>query len=88
MSCRLDAKNRMTEPRLIGALDPKQRLTFDLVNSAGETDAGTLMRNHNKDEGVGQTAWNNRLSALASLGLVVEIPQGRAKRYRALFAEA
>jgi hypothetical protein len=87
MTCRLDAQNKMTEPKLIGALDPKQKLTFDLVNLAGETDAGTLMRNHSKDEVVGQTAWNNRLSTLASLGLVVEVPLGRAKRYRALFAE-
>jgi hypothetical protein len=34
-----------------------------------------------------QTAWNNRLASLAGLGLVVELSQGRAKRYRSLFAE-
>ena len=29
-----------------------------------------------------QTAWNNRLAKLAELGALVEIPHGRAKRYR------
>jgi hypothetical protein len=40
-----------------------------------------------KEKTTAQTAWNNRLSALATLGLVVELSQGRAKRYRPLFAE-
>ena len=88
MTCRLSVEGRATNPRLIGTLDPKQKLTFDLVNAAGETDASTLMRNDASGEVVGQTAWNNRLAVLASLGLIIEIPQGRAKRYRALFAEA
>jgi len=46
------------------------------------------MREHGESEGVKQTAWNNRLAALAGLGLVVELSQGRAKRYRPLFMES
>jgi len=55
------------------------------VQDHGETDAGELMRNHGAREKVKHaSAWNNRLSALASLGLVVETRQGRLKRYRPL----
>ena len=60
------------QPALIGDLDPKQKLTFDLVCERGETDAGGLMKEYGESEGVKQTAWNNRLVSLAALGLVVE----------------
>jgi hypothetical protein len=88
MLCTLDENNHPHEPRLLGKLDPKQRLTFDLVQQRQETDAAELMRVHGKNEGVQQTAWNNRLSALASLGVVIELSEGRAKRYRPLLAGA
>jgi hypothetical protein len=68
-------------------LDPKQKLTLELVNRIGETDASELMRDHNAGENVKQTAWNNRLSALAEQGLVFEVCLGRAKRYKRLFEE-
>jgi hypothetical protein len=89
MACSLDDEDRPNEPRLIGVLEPKQRITFDLVNEFGETDAAELMREYGKNEKreIGQTAWNNRLAALAGLGLVIESSQGRAKRYRPLFME-
>ncbi|MGH9351049.1 MAG: hypothetical protein ACRD2G_02640 [Terriglobia bacterium] len=87
MLCTLDQKGRAHEAHLAGDLDPKQRVTFNLVRERGETDAAELMRVHGKDEGVKQTAWNNRLAALANLGLVVELSEGRAKRYRPLFTE-
>ena len=88
MLCSLDENNNPHEARLAGDLDPKQRLTFDLVQQRRETDAAELMREHGESEKVKQTAWNNRLVALASLGLVVELSQGRAKRYRPLFMES
>ncbi len=70
----------------LGELDPKQRLTFDLVHERGETDAGALMRDFGESEGVKHTtAWNNRLASLAALGLIIEQSQGRSKRYRPLF---
>ena len=90
MLCSLDRRGEPKEPRLIGDLDPKQRITFNLVCERGETDAAELMREHGKSEKreVGQTAWNNRLAALAGLGLIVEMSQCRAKRYRPLFMES
>ncbi len=88
MACTRDAAGTVTNAMPIGELDPKQRLTFDLVREHGETDAGALMRAYGEGEGTKHTtAWNNRLSALAALGLVVEISQGRAKRYKPLFEE-
>jgi hypothetical protein len=88
MLCDLDGTGTPHQPRLLGDLDPKQRVTFDLVLEHGETDAAALMKGHGEREKLtAQTAWNNRLAVLANLGLIVEISQGRAKRYRPLFAE-
>lgn len=89
MLCSLDAHGDPHQPRLLGELDPKQRMTFDLVQQRGETGAAELMRDYGEAEKTTvQTAWNNRLSALANLGLVVELSQGRTKKYRPLFMEA
>jgi hypothetical protein len=86
MACTLGDGGAVMEPTLLGDLDPKQRVTFDLVREHGETDAGELMREYGKSEGLRHaTAWNNRLASLAALGLVVELSEGRAKRYRPLF---
>ena len=86
MTCVLSGGGAVVEASPMGELDPKQRLTFDLVLTHGETDAGALMREYGKSEGVRHTtAWNNRLASLAALGLVIEQSQGRAKRYRPLF---
>ncbi len=86
MICSLDASDTVIGTDLIGELDPKQRITFDLVRERGETDAGELMRVYGEGEGLKHTtAWNNRLTALAARGLLMEISQGRAKRYRPLF---
>jgi hypothetical protein len=88
MTCALDEQGIPSQATLIGNLDPKQKLTFDLVNQKGETDASELMREHGADETVKQTAWNNRLAALAGLGLIYELSQGRTKRYKPLFGGA
>jgi hypothetical protein len=61
-------------------------MTFEIVYQHGETDAGELMRKN--DDGLKHTtAWNNRLSSLASMGLIMEVSRGRSKRYRPLFWE-
>lgn len=88
MLCTLDGGGRVHQPKLVGDLDPKQRITFDLVQKYRETDASQLMRDYGESEGVQQTAWNNRLAGLANLGLIVELSQGRARRYRPLFGES
>ncbi|WP_165190889.1 hypothetical protein [Caulobacter soli] len=85
ISCQFAADGAVSDVRLLGTLDPKQKFAFDLVMSKGETDAGELFREFGESEGVKQTAWNNRLSALSSAGVVFEISSGRGKRYRTLF---
>jgi hypothetical protein len=83
--CALAADGSVHAAALLGELEEKQHLTFRLVQDHGETDAGELMRKYGEREKVRHaTAWNNRLSALASLGLVIETRQGRLKRYRPL----
>jgi hypothetical protein len=88
MACVLDNKS-VVQSELLGELDPKQRVTFKLVCEHGEIDAGQLMRTYGESEGLRHTtAWNNRLASLAALGLVVELSEGRAKRYRPLLEGA
>jgi hypothetical protein len=84
MTCQLADDGAVSNPGLIGQLDRKQQLTFDLVRQRGETDAMELMRESGGSEDVGSTAWNNRLSSLAALGLVIEMSFGRTKRYKPL----
>lgn len=85
MSC-VARGDEVVEAAPIGELDPKQRLTFDLVQQRRETDAGELMRDFAATDPVkSPTAWNNRLASLAMLGLVAEISQGRSKRYKPIF---
>lgn len=85
MLCSVDENGEPRSPKLIGDLDPKQRTTLDEVLQRHETDAGELMDSYGESEGVKQTAFNNRLTALAEMGLVIEVSHGRLKRYRALF---
>jgi hypothetical protein len=86
MACALSGEGEVTQAVPLGELDPKQGVTFKIVHEGGLTDAADLMRKYGAAEGIKQTAWNNRLAALAALGLVVELSEGRAKRYRPLFA--
>ena len=85
LTCHVTKDGKVSRAALVGDLEAKQRLTFDLVKQHGETDAGELMRKYGKREQTRHaTAWNNRLSALAALGLIAEVRIGRLKRYRPL----
>jgi hypothetical protein len=89
ITCTLSESSTVTDVALIGELEPVQRRTFELVRQSGETDAGGLMRAHGASDGTTHTtAWNNRLTSLAFLGLLVEVSQGRTKRYKPLFVDA
>lgn len=84
LCCDLTETGAATKVRLLGRLEPKQQLTYQAVQTAGEVDAGALAAGGFDDATVGVTAWNNRLSALATKGLVTEYQHGRSKRYGAV----
>lgn len=82
ISCRFESNN-ITEIELIGSLDPKQQMTFDLVHELKVTDANQLMEQWGTEENTkSTTAWNNRLASLASRGLIREFNKGRSKFYK------
>lgn len=81
-ACRTGADGAPELPDVLGELDDKQQRTLDLLRDLGEADASTLQKIGHPDEGVGQTAWNNRLAALSAKGLVIEQQHGRTKRYQ------
>ena len=80
LACQLNTKGDAHDAALLGRLEGKQQIAFDLVCAQGESDAAALQMGSGEE--VGQTAWNNRLSALSGQGLLVETVSGRTKRYR------
>ncbi|SDF23859.1 hypothetical protein SAMN05444167_1809 [Terriglobus roseus] len=87
LTCSLSMDGTVSAAGMIGELDPKQQLTFNLVCKRGQADAQELMREYGANEPIGVTAWNNRLSSLVALGVLIEdISTGRTKRYRPLLA--
>jgi hypothetical protein len=79
--CKLSENDVATSVKVIGRLEEKQEITLNAVFKIGEVDATALSRTSD-DNGVGSTAWNNRLAALAGRGLVIEEKKGRGKFYR------
>ena len=82
-SCELDSEDSVVSARLIGDLDPAQRSTFDAALQLGTISAPDLAARF-ADQRIGPTAWNNRLSALATKGLLVERKQGKTKSFSPL----
>lgn len=86
-SCELSSNDRVTTACLIGDLDPAQRATFEAVREVGGITAPELAVRF-ADAQIGPTAWNNRLSALASKGLLIERRQGKSKSFSPLLENA
>jgi hypothetical protein len=76
--CQLE-NHVVTDPKVIGFVEGKQKEALIEVISRGETDAPTLARLTPDQK---PTIWNNRLSALAVRGLVMEIGTEKTKRYK------
>jgi len=88
VSCELANDGCASNVELIGNLDPKQRLTFELVLKFKQVDANSLMEQFGEAEKTkSTTAWNNRLASLASRGIIREYSKGRSKYYRPLLTE-
>lgn len=82
-SCELEGEDHIIGAQLIGELDPAQRSTFEAVIELGAITAPELAARFASQK-IGPTAWNNRLSALATKGLLVERKQGKAKSFSPL----
>ena len=66
--------------RLIGVLDPGHRKTFEAVLRHKQITGAELERQH-PQEGVGATAWNNRLKELHTRRLLTRSKRGREQVY-------
>jgi hypothetical protein len=82
-NCELGSGDDVTNARLIGELDPAQRSTFEVAIELGVITAPELATRF-ADQQIGPTAWNNRLSALATKGVLVERKQGKTKSFSPL----
>lgn len=82
-SCDIDPSGTVIGARLIGELEPAQRSTFEAALELGAITAPELALRFT-DQRIGPTAWNNRLSALATKGLLIERKQGKAKLFSPL----
>jgi hypothetical protein len=80
-ACDLDPNGASVNVRLLGELDEVQRATLDRVIHLGTTNAPALAAQSAEVSGIGPTAWNNRLSNLASRGLLVERRGGKTKTF-------
>jgi len=82
LTCTTGVDGCIENIQLCGKLEDKLQETLTLVARKGETTAAQLHEEFRTFDSVGATAWNNRLAALASKSLVVEILRGRTKKYR------
>jgi len=75
-----DGQGNLRDAFVVGTLEPTQRETLKVVSALGEADAKSASQAA-KDSAAGVTAWNNRLSNLASLRLLQERKMGKTKLY-------
>lgn len=79
--CSLGSGDTVGSPRILGIVDGKQQDALREVLERGETDAPTLAKTTPDQK---PTVWNNRLTALVAKGLLMEVGNGKTKRYRAV----
>jgi hypothetical protein len=82
LACGISPNGDISNVRLIGKLEEKLLDTFNLVREKGSATAVELYAHSRESDAIGPTAWNNRLSTLTSKSLVIEIAQGRTKKYQ------
>lgn len=78
-ACRLTPSGEPRDPKILGELDEAHQSTFDLVARLKSASAPGLAAQ--SKEGLAPTAWNNRLSSLATRGLLIERRSGKTKTF-------
>ncbi|MGO8455451.1 hypothetical protein ACC779_37110 [Rhizobium ruizarguesonis] len=79
-ACSLDEDGAAANPRILGELDVAQTSTLKLTAQHRPISAPQLAKMR-PNEGIGTTAWNNRLATLAAKGILMEIRQGKTKLF-------
>jgi hypothetical protein len=69
---------------IIGSVDGPLQLTLELLRKRPSSAIDLA----DADEQVGRTGWNNRLSALAQMGLIVSDQTTKSRKYRFILDEA
>lgn len=79
-ACNLSNAGDITNAHLLGALDSAHAKTLRFIAEYRLISAPELAKLH-PNEGVGPTAWNNRLATLSSKGIVMEMKSGKTKTF-------
>lgn len=79
-ACELSENDTTSHPHVLGELDAAQMRTLQLISKHHPISAPELAKLR-PDEGIGTTAWNNRLATLSAKGILMEVKQGKAKLF-------
>lgn len=82
LTCDLSSENKISNSKILGNLEEKQKVTLKTVLSESEVNAVELEKKYREQEDISATGWNNRLASLVSKGILLEIKRGRQKFYR------
>lgn len=79
-ACALGDAGSASLPHILGELDAAQQSTMKLIAQHHRISAPELAKLR-PDEGIGTTAWNNRLATLTAKGILMEFKSGKTKTF-------
>lgn len=79
-ACELSDEGNTTNTHILGDLDTVQMNTLQLIFQHWPVSAPELSK-LSPNEGIGTTAWNNRLSSLTAKGILMELKHGKTKMF-------
>lgn len=79
-ACSLKEDGTASDAHILGDLDLVQISTLQLISQHKPISAPELSKMR-PNEGIGTTAWNNRLATLAAKGILMEVKQGKSKLF-------
>lgn len=79
-ACALSDAGMASHPHILGELDAAQLSTMKLITEHRRISAPELAKLR-PDEGIGTTAWNNRLATLTAKGILMEFKTGKTKTF-------
>ncbi|RSY85967.1 hypothetical protein DAH66_09750 [Sphingomonas koreensis] len=79
-ACGLNGAGAISDPHVLGVLDSAHAKTLRFIVERHPISAPELAKLY-PDEGIGPTAWNNRLATLSAKGIVMELKSGKTKTF-------